>query len=88
MGFFWGKESVGVPQEPLGFAMLLNMWDLAGCLETGSLHHHPQLLPRIVYGFVTTSVLDRQALTLSKHFLGFLLSILMLQGGHFIHNVF
>ena len=32
MGFFKGKECVGAPQQPLGFAAALNMWDLVGCL--------------------------------------------------------
>ena len=27
MGSFWGKECVGAPQRPLGFATTLNMWD-------------------------------------------------------------
>ena len=88
MGFFWGKECVGAPPRPLGFATALNMWDLAGCLEPDSLHRHPQPLPAIGFGFVTTSVLDRQAHAFSEHFLGFLSCRLMLQSGHFLCNVF
>ena len=32
MGFFEGKECVGAPQQPLGFAAALSMWDHVGCL--------------------------------------------------------
>ena len=59
MGFFWGNECDGVPQELLGFATALNKWDLIRCLEHDSLHHRPQLLPAINFDFVTTSILDR-----------------------------
>ena len=27
MGYFFGKERVGIPQRPLGLATTLNMWD-------------------------------------------------------------
>ena len=29
---FFGKECVGVPQQPLGFATMLNTWDLTQVL--------------------------------------------------------
>ena len=33
VGFFGGKECVDAPQRLLGFATMLNMWDLVGSLE-------------------------------------------------------
>ena len=33
VGFFWVKECVGALQRPLGFVMVLNMWDLAQVWE-------------------------------------------------------
>jgi hypothetical protein len=59
--FLKGKECVGAPQWSLGFAMVLNMWDVAGCLELDSLHRHPQPLHAISFGFITSLVLNRQA---------------------------
>ena len=44
----------------LDFATALNMWDLVECLEPNNLHCHPQPLPAINFGFVTTSILNRQ----------------------------
>ena len=61
MGVFLEKKCVGEPQQPLGFVMALNMWDLARCLEPNNLHHRPQLHPTIGFGFVTTSFLNYQA---------------------------
>ena len=89
MGFFGGaKEYVGVPQQPLGFAMALNMWDLARSLEPDNFHCHPQPLHVIGFSFVTTLVLDRQAHIFFEYFLGFLSCKLMVQSGHFLCNVF
>jgi hypothetical protein len=61
VGFFLEKEYVGTPQQALGFAMTLNMWDHARCVESDNLHHHPQMIFAIGFGLVTTLVLDRQA---------------------------
>ena len=71
LGFFGGKECIGAPQHPLGFAMTVNMWDLVGCLVPDNLHSHPQPPHVIAFGFVTTSILDCQAHTIFKHILGF-----------------
>ena len=71
-GTFLRKECFGALQRPLDFATILNMWSLARCWEFDSLHHHPQPLPTIGYGFVTTSVLDCQTHSYCKHFLGFI----------------
>ena len=60
-GIFFGKKCVGEPQQPLGFAMALNMWDSTRCLEPNNLHRRPQPHPAIGLGFVTASVLNCRA---------------------------
>ena len=85
---FWGKECVGAPQQPLGFATMLNMWNHAGCIESNSLHRHPQMFFAIGFDFVTTSLLDRQAHVSSEHFLGFISCGLMVHCDNFLCNVF
>ena len=66
VGFFWGEGMCCAPQQPLGFATTLNMWDLIGCLELDNLYHRLQLLPTIGFDFVTTSVPDHQGHTLLR----------------------
>ena len=61
VGLFLGKECADSPQRPLGFAMVLNMWNVVRCFAPNSLHRHPQPLLAIDFGFVTTSILDNQA---------------------------
>lgn len=68
-GTFWGKEYVGAPQQPLGFATAMTMSDLVGCLEPDNLHRHPQALLVISFGFVTTLIVKFSFL---EQFMGFL----------------
>ena len=83
--FFSGE---GMCWRPLGFATTSNMWDLVGCLEHDSLHHHPQPLSSNGFGFVTTSLRDCQVQALSEHFLRFSSCGSMVQSGHFLCIIF
>ena len=60
VGFIRGKECVSTLQQPLDSATALNMWNLIVCLEPDNLHCHLQPHSVIVFGFVTTLVLDCQ----------------------------
>ena len=57
MDFSFGKERIGPPQQPLGVATTLNMWDLARCLEPVNLHYGHEPLHAIGFGFITTSTI-------------------------------
>jgi hypothetical protein len=60
---FLGEGCDGTPQQSLGFATTLNMWDFAGRLKLDNLHRCPQPFHVVSFGFVTTSILDRQSHT-------------------------
>jgi hypothetical protein len=60
VGFSFGKDCIGAPQQPLDFATTLNMWDLTRCLEHDNLHHRHEPLHAIGFGFNTTSILNHR----------------------------
>ena len=67
--------------------MTMNMWDIVGCLKLDILHRHPQSFLAINFGFVTTSLLDRQAYTFLSIFQGFSCR-LMVHNDRFLCNAF
>ena len=81
---FWGDDMCWRSSTAIGFCNGV-VWDLARCLELDNLHRHRQPFHAIIFGFITTQVLNRQAHAFFEHFLGFFCNVFRV---YLVYNLF